>query len=147
MLKIILPVYQMILQSQHIKKKIKKLDLSFSASRLWRGIELAEARLLLYNKRRPGELEAIELETYFQRPKEKEAHMQNFCGQLSELEEHLLKSQDIVTVRGKHGSPVPILIPADTKDLMEAIADKYNRDVCGMGENAFLFASPRGKVD
>ena len=39
-----------------------------------------------------------------------EPHM----NQLSPLEKGLLRSHQVVTVRGKRGRPVPILIPPDT---------------------------------
>ena len=40
--------------------------------------------------------------------------MENFVNQLSPLEKELLRSHQVVTMRGKRGRPVPILIPPDT---------------------------------
>lgn len=67
--------------------------------------------------------------------------MANLLGDLTNLEKKLIEEQKIITVRGKHGSPVPIIIPKDTIPLMELIADKQNREICGVTDEVFLFAT------
>ena len=67
--------------------------------------------------------------------------MANLLGDLTNLEKRLIEEQKIVTVRGKHGSPVPIIIPKDSIPLMELIADEQNRETSGVRDKDFLFAT------
>lgn len=61
---------------------------------------------------------------------------------LTPLEERLLASHDLVTVRGKCGRPVPVLIPDDCKPGMEYLSDLVVREAAGVnGNNIFFFAN------
>jgi hypothetical protein len=66
--------------------------------------------------------------------------MSNMLSQLSDLEKQLVDDQEIVTVRGKHGSPVPILIPKDTAGLLHIITDTDTRSQCGVIDTRYVFA-------
>lgn len=67
--------------------------------------------------------------------------MCNLLSHLSRLESKLVEEQDLVTVRGKHGSPVPIVIPKDIQDLLEMIATKGVREDCGVLDEQYVFAT------
>ena len=47
-----------------------------------------------------------------------------------------MATHDIVTVRGKRGSPVPVLIPKDTKPLMDYISDRTLRESLNLNLSA-----------
>lgn len=61
---------------------------------------------------------------------------------LSELEKQLLKSHEVVTVRGKRSRPVPILIPPDLVGPMKRLANQDIRNRAGIKtSNPYLFAN------
>ena len=66
--------------------------------------------------------------------------MCHLLSHLSPLEEKLVEEQDLVTVRGKHGSPVPIVIPKDIQDLLEMLATEGVRQECGVLDQQYVFA-------
>lgn len=43
-------------------------------------------------------------------------------AELSVLEQKLLESQDLIEVRGKLGRGVPVIVPNDTKRILEYLA-------------------------
>ena len=63
---------------------------------------------------------------------------------LSSLERHLINSHELVAVRGKRGSKVPILLPSDIQPLMAYIADPVNRKTANIVESGYFFAT-KGK--
>ena len=67
--------------------------------------------------------------------------MKYFTGDLTCLERHLIESQRVITVRGKHGTPVPIIIPADVQPALEKIANQTLREKFGLEDNQYLFAN------
>lgn len=58
----------------------------------------------------------------------------------SAFERKLLQVHSIVTVRGKRGRPVPVLIPADVKDILKMIADEDVRTLIRVNSE-YLFAN------
>ena len=85
------------------------------------------------------------LEWYLERHL-KSDHREEYESDLSTLEKQLLHSHDLCTVRGKHGSPVPVLIPPDAQPAMEYIADAQVRknvevDVTDDEGRHFLFSN------
>ncbi|XP_052097913.1 uncharacterized protein LOC127732765 [Mytilus californianus] len=63
---------------------------------------IAQARLLLYNKRRSGEIDAMSLKDFnTNRKTELNDVDKSLIGDLSDLEMHLLSSQDLIITRGK----------------------------------------------
>ena len=66
---------------------------------------------------------------------------------LTPLEQKLVASHSLLTVRGKRGTPVPILIPSDCLGAIRYLADKGVRQQLGIREladdwgNHYLFAN------
>ena len=82
------------------------------------------------------------VEMYNNRPKDQEKHMEHFTENMTALEKQLTKSQSVVTVRGKRGSPVPILIPSDCQPIMDMLSTPSVRSASGISqENPYLFAN------
>ncbi|XP_014672580.1 PREDICTED: uncharacterized protein LOC106813048 [Priapulus caudatus] len=125
--------------SDHIQGEIGKMDVIKDKSDFRRAVELVEARLLTYNKRRPGELEAISLQHYTNRPEEEEDHLEEFRADLTDLEKQLVRSHEVLTVRGKRGRPVPVLIPPDVCHLLKLISDEDVRRMADVQGSPYLF--------
>lgn len=67
--------------------------------------------------------------------------MAQYITSLSPLEKKLLETQDIVTVRGKKGRGVPIIIPADMETVMQLLLDDDVRKKAGVNTSPYVFAS------
>ncbi|XP_052097335.1 uncharacterized protein LOC127732312 [Mytilus californianus] len=104
---------------------------------------IAQARLLLYNKRRSGEIDAMSLKDFnTNRKTELNDVDKSLIGDLSDLEMHLLSSQDLIITRGKRCRPVPVLVPEDVKPALNYIADLNNRRKAKIKDsNKYLFAT------
>ncbi|XP_069114279.1 uncharacterized protein [Argopecten irradians] len=104
-----------------------------------RAVMLLETRLLTYNKRRSGELEALSLENYKSRSQGLDEADRALMGEdLTDLEKYLVTSQELIQIRGKIGKIVPILVPEDAKTLM---ADDVRRAVGVKPWNNYVFAN------
>ncbi len=109
--------------------------------------ELTESRLIMYNKRRCGELEAMTRKAYINRKKKLDEVERGVRGVLSELELKLAESQDLIEIRGKVGHKVPVLVPNDTKLALHFLSDKDVRRQCGIRKkNMYMFANDKTAV-
>ncbi|XP_033729942.1 uncharacterized protein LOC117319213 [Pecten maximus] len=105
-----------------------------------RNVMLTQARLLLYNKRRSGELETIKTRSYAARMTGMDDIDNSLTAQMTDVEKHLLQSQAVLKVRGKRGRPVPVIIPSDAKLPLDFIATKERRNEAGINpDNPYLF--------
>ncbi|XP_030843815.1 uncharacterized protein LOC115924951 isoform X2 [Strongylocentrotus purpuratus] len=126
--------------SRYIRDKLSQLDYQRTS---WIDFQevgcLALTRLLTYNKRRSGEIEAIHVKSYVQRVGTTEVD-QTLLGQLSETEKFLMQSQDLIETRGKRGRKVPVLVPQDTQRALEYLANSDVRKAAGVHTtNKYLF--------
>jgi len=126
----------------HVKLKLEEADYSkelVTWDRFRSIVQLAQARLMLYNKRRSGELEGILLNSYLKRRPIEDIDS-SLMGELSETEQYLLKNQDLVETKGKQDRPVPVLIPKDTWNALKFLSDPSVRKAAGIKEtNKYLF--------
>ncbi|XP_013383013.2 uncharacterized protein LOC106153550 [Lingula anatina] len=128
--------------SQHVQWKSNSLSTEAilkTKDGFREGVEIAQARLVTFNKRRPGEIEAIYLDDYQKRRKEGEPHMSQFMSSLSDLEKYLLTAHELITVRGKRGRGVPVLLPPDLYDLLELLASEEVRKAVQVDNSPYLF--------
>ncbi|XP_055956953.1 uncharacterized protein LOC126821491 [Patella vulgata] len=88
-------------------------------------VEAISAKLVVYNRRRVGEVEAIRL-TDYEKIRKGEAP-EHLVGQLTDFEKKLLKEQEVMTVRGKTGRGVPIILPKITKQGLKFLTDRKIR--------------------
>lgn len=70
-----------------------------------------------------------------------EPHMEAFLSMLSSLEKAIYRSHQMLTIRGKRGRPVPVLIPIDIQQLLQIVANKETRSSVGVGSSPYLFAN------
>ena len=61
--------------------------------------------------------------------------------ELSSLELHLLKSHELMTIRGRRVSLVPVLLPADIQQLMKYLANFQVRQAARLQSSLYFFAS------
>ncbi|XP_033758150.1 uncharacterized protein LOC117340499 [Pecten maximus] len=131
----------------YMVEALKTLDLSEPNEAIFReAVILTQARLLLYNRRRPGELESLRIDTYLSRADLDETDL-SMRQSLSDFEKKLLKTQDLVEIRGKTGRGVPVLIPLETQRVLEFLSNKASRDKGGIkAENPYMFANKSSGV-
>lgn len=96
------------------------------------------ALTLLLNRKRIGEVQYMQVETY----KNSEIHRQpeEFLNSLTETEKFLAKSFKRVVTRGKGNKPVAILFPKSIKNFIEIMLSV--RHECVPESNEFLFGNP-----
>uniref|UniRef100_A0A8W8MIH0 PWWP domain-containing protein n=1 Tax=Magallana gigas TaxID=29159 RepID=A0A8W8MIH0_MAGGI len=131
--------------SSYLVENLEFVDLSYTAvsgMMFRRIVMLVEARLILYNRRRPGELEALSLQCYRNRSKEVSATDLSLREQLSKFEKEMLDNQELVEIRGKNGTRVPVICPKEVIPAMNYLASKEIRKKAGIRDgNPFLFAN------
>ncbi|XP_062616803.1 uncharacterized protein LOC134278506 [Saccostrea cucullata] len=87
---------------EKIRNDIKNFDEKDTTPQNFRfAAEVSQARLLLYNKRRSGEIEGIRVKDYVRRQQSVTNVERSMRAELSALEQKLLESQDQIEVRGK----------------------------------------------
>ncbi|KAJ8018205.1 hypothetical protein HOLleu_43939 [Holothuria leucospilota] len=110
-------------------------------------VTLTLAALITYNRRRPGEVQAIKLSSYFSRKTGVDEVSDELTGKLTEFEKKLLLEQDMMEIRGKCGKFVPVIIPPYIKPLLKYITDSEVRHAAGISStNNYVFASNRSGV-
>ncbi|KAJ8017713.1 hypothetical protein HOLleu_44683 [Holothuria leucospilota] len=129
--------------SQHLKEKAKVCDLEDTSYQNYRKVViLALAALISYNRRRPGEVQAIKLSSYYSRTTGMGETTEEITGDINDFEKRLLLEQDVINIRGKGGKYVPVIIPAYTKPLLDYIANSDIRREVGISTtHKYLFAS------
>lgn len=102
-------------------------------------LETIYCRVILLNRRRPGELQRMLLYTYENSEKRNETY-EEFNEVVTEAERILLKNLKRVVIRGKRGRGVPVMFSADTqyhiKELLK-VRPNFLKD-----DNPYLFGKP-----
>uniref|UniRef100_A0A2A4JQQ9 Uncharacterized protein n=1 Tax=Heliothis virescens TaxID=7102 RepID=A0A2A4JQQ9_HELVI len=102
-------------------------------------VESIYCRVLLLNRRRPGELQRVLLSTY-EESTNPQSHYEEFDKTLSKSEQILLRKFKRIVIRGKRNRGVPVLLSTDVQediDLLLTIRERFiPRD------NLYLFARP-----
>ncbi|KAJ8050051.1 hypothetical protein HOLleu_03094 [Holothuria leucospilota] len=83
---------------------------------------LVLAKLTTFNKRRPGEVEQLRLDTFTQR-KDFSKELEVIRKTLTPLEQKLSDDLDLLYIRGKRGRKVPLLIPPNCLAAMERLVE------------------------
>ncbi|XP_074039988.1 uncharacterized protein [Leptinotarsa decemlineata] len=100
-------------------------------------IEAAYCSLLLFNKRRVGELQRIPLDIY-ERYINEEIESGDFDMLLSPAEKICIKKLKRIVVRGKRGRGVPVLFEKNIKEALD-IAVGFRSNFC-LANNPYLFS-------
>ena len=97
------------------------------------------AQVILFNRRRAGEVSRMSLSAYLSRDTSETHEDVNLA--LTPLEQKLCKYFIWITIVGKRGRRVPVLLTPPMKQSLDTLIE--NREDCGvLDENGFLFALP-----
>jgi hypothetical protein len=103
--------------------------------------EATLAQIVLFNRRRAGEVSKMKLIAYNDGVKVSESTVTDVHQHLSPVEKQLCKVLTRVEIPGKRGRPVPVLLTAKFKEAVDHII--ANRKTCGvLDNNEFVFARP-----
>ena len=122
--------------STHINQSLKVCQYNMGKQPLLENyLNLARitlCKLVVFNKRRGGEVSRILINDLVHRPKWSSKNNEDIYEGLSELEKELTKRLDLIKVTGKRGRHVPILLPPDTVKAMETLTKNW----CHIGNNS-----------
>lgn len=111
-------------------------------------IETIYCRLLLLNRRRPGELQRLYFKTYENCSNQDNHCYEEFHEAISETEKALMKLFKRIVIKGKRGRGVPVLISRDVQLHLDLILKSRielqkceNTNYC----NPYLFGKPSTK--
>jgi len=97
------------------------------------------AQIILFNRRREGEVASMPLEVFLSR--DTSDQHQDVDWALTEVEKKLCRHFSRIVTRGKRGRPVPILLTPKMLSALELLVKR--REACGvLKDNLYLFARP-----
>ncbi|KAK0136496.1 hypothetical protein N1851_027394 [Merluccius polli] len=112
-------------------------------SRNWSNLaKVILAQIILFNRRREGEVSKMRLETFITR--DNSPFNEDIGEALTALEKRLCQHFERVEIRGKRGRKVPIILTPAMVQSLELLVEE--RSSCGVGENIYLFARPGFKT-
>lgn len=103
-------------------------------------LEVVYCKILLLNRRRPGELQRIRLHDYLTSIDHEEGQYEEFNRALNPAERVLIKSFKRIVIKGKRNRGVPVLLSLDVQkdmDVLLSLRDKYVSKT-----NPYLFGKP-----
>ncbi|XP_074530856.1 uncharacterized protein LOC141793879 [Halichoeres trimaculatus] len=117
----------------------RMLKLSPSAHSYATLAKVTLAQVIIFNRRREGEVSRMELATFMARKKSELNADMEAC--LTPLEKKMCDFFTRVEIRGKRGRGVPVLLKPSMLSAMELLAE--TREMCGvLKENIYMFARP-----
>ena len=99
--------------------------------------QVALAKLILFNRKRQGEVSKITMEAFGKKGKADSS--QEMMSALTEFERGLVKVLDRVEIKGKKGSTVPVLITEEVNAWLDTLLK--HRSVFVPKNNEYLFAA------
>lgn len=106
-------------------------------------METVYCRVILLNRRRPGELQRMYLQTYMTSGNEKQSY-QEFSDAISPTERILLQKLKRVVIRGKRGRGVPVLFSADIQKHLQLLIQLRKNFI--PEDNLYLFSKANLKT-
>ena len=98
------------------------------------------AYLIVFNRRREGEVSRLKLKTYTEKPNYDEMETDTLAQTLSSIEKYLCENYSYMTTVGKRNRRVPIVYPHYIEVALDSLVQ--HRQICGIKtENQFLFAN------
>ncbi|XP_033725026.1 uncharacterized protein LOC117315012 [Pecten maximus] len=122
--------------------QLKNIDLENLNQDMFReAVVLTQARLILYNRCLPEELEKLSVEDYHGRPNSNDTSF-SLRHSMTMLEELLLNSRGLAEIGVNTDLRVALVIPGEVKVILEMMADKKCRKKAGIQDNnKYMFAS------
>ena len=103
-------------------------------------LETGFCKVILLNRRRPGELQRLLKRTYLSSPKEK--NYEEFRDSITATERVLIKKFKRIVIRGKRGRGVPVLFSQDVQEHIEILLSA-GEQIFKNVSNPYLFGWPR----
>lgn len=104
-------------------------------------VHVTLAKLITFNKRRAGETARIELKQYECMPHVIGLANEEFSATLQPSEKKLCERLHVMSITGKRGRTVPLLLTADLKKALDLITDPELRMTVGVRpSNVYVFA-------
>lgn len=103
-------------------------------------LETIYCRIILLNRKRPGELQRLLVSTYEDSEKNINQNYEEFSDAISATEKILMKKFRRLVIRGKRGRGVPVLLSPDVQNHIKLLLEK--RSSFFNNENQYLFAKP-----
>lgn len=125
-------------KSAEASNKIK--EGSYNVSTYIQLLETVYCRVLLLNRRRPGELQRITLHEYLESENNVSDKYEEFDRALTASERILVKKFKRVVIRGKRGRGVPVLFNLEVQDDIKLLLNI--RNVFVSSSNHYLFGNP-----
>lgn len=102
-------------------------------------METIYCRLILLNRRRPGELQRLLLDTYVNADTNN-SNYEEFSDVITPSEKLLVKLFKRIVIRGKRGRGVPVLFSSDIQEHLKILLE--HRDRFFKKHNLYLFGNP-----
>ncbi|XP_074035312.1 uncharacterized protein [Leptinotarsa decemlineata] len=102
-------------------------------------LETIFCRVILLNRRRPGELQRLKLDTYITFSNDTSTY-EEFSDVVSPTEKILLNRFKRIMIIGKRGRGVPVLFSTDTQEYIQILLNHREKFV--NGKNVYLFGKP-----
>ena len=130
--------------NERICKATQDISVFPSEENYFKLAKVTLCKIIVFNKRRSGEVSRISVADYLKRPDWSSKQNEEICKSMSELEKKLADRLDMIKVSGKRGRHVPILL---TRDVVRAM-DLLVRDRCHVNikdSNKYFFATTGDK--
>ncbi|XP_062575025.1 uncharacterized protein LOC134236887 [Saccostrea cucullata] len=135
--------------SDYLKTELESFDKgNLTYENFKKGSTLTEAVLITYNRRRPGEIQAMRLVDYHNRKTGIDPGVGGeIVKSLSEFERKLVEEQDVIEIRGKCGKCVPVIIPKYVRGVLAHLCNQSVRAAAGIpSSSVYIFATNRAGV-
>ncbi|XP_072050774.1 uncharacterized protein [Amphiura filiformis] len=135
--------------SVYLRDRAESADLEdYSYTNYRRNVIVALASCISYNRRRPGDVQALTLQDYQERKSGlDDVAAESFGDDLTQFERHLVLSQDVISIRAKGNKYLPLLVQTHIRPILEYLAsDRCRRKAGIMSFNMYLFANNRTGV-
>ncbi|KAL1510052.1 hypothetical protein ABEB36_004708 [Hypothenemus hampei] len=103
-------------------------------------LEIVYCRVLILNRRRPGELQRLPLHIYESCTNGEKNNYEEFSDIVTPSEKILLKKFKRVVIRGKRGRGVPVLFSDDIQNHIKVLL--HHRPIFLSKKNIYLFGNP-----
>ncbi|XP_063965463.1 uncharacterized protein LOC135156624 [Lytechinus pictus] len=126
-----------------LKEEALSADLKdYSYTNFRKNAIIALTNLICYNRRRPGEVQALSLADYSARKTGVDEVGREVLGKITKFEQYLIEAQDVIMIRGKHGKFVPLLISEHVRPILAFLTGNHVRSVAGIPtSNNYVFAN------
>nr|XP_049575195.1 uncharacterized protein LOC125968056 isoform X1 [Syngnathus scovelli]XP_049589629.1 uncharacterized protein LOC125977309 isoform X1 [Syngnathus scovelli]XP_049591303.1 uncharacterized protein LOC125978199 [Syngnathus scovelli]XP_049591304.1 uncharacterized protein LOC125978199 [Syngnathus scovelli]XP_049591305.1 uncharacterized protein LOC125978200 [Syngnathus scovelli] len=116
----------------------KKALIDHPSTKAWSELsQITLTQLIIFNRRREGEVSRMELKSYLDR--NKKSMQDDILNSLSPLEKNLCNHLTRVEIEGKRGRKVPVLFPPDVKESVDLLL-KTREEVGIAPNNPYIFA-------